>query len=259
MNVDVVLNLIMTAVMFLVFLGTLWLLRTEKREARTVLFAFAVACMLLSGLYWLSYGVLRPGTRMPFAANEIAESAMFLLFGAALNTKNRDYANHKKDIFFTALFTLANVALWIAWSGEWVDDILTGLTIGYFFYALVVWIKQTNSFPKWEWRIICVFSLVLFGTQAAIFWVPEWLKVPFDYFCYAIMMGMEAFLMFRAFRTLFVPERTKFAVADTFAAYAWTQIALFMSSGAFYYVDILLFTMCIPMMLLALKKEATAV
>ena len=84
MNVDVVLNLIMTAVMFLVFLGTLWLLRTEKREARTVLFAFAVACMLLSGLYWLSYGVLRPGTRMPFAANEIAESAMFLLFGAAL-------------------------------------------------------------------------------------------------------------------------------------------------------------------------------
>ena len=118
MNMEVVFNLIQTAVLLLVFLGTLRLLGSGMREVRTVLFAFAVASVLLSNLYWLAYDILRPGTRMPFAANEIGEWALFLLLGAALNTQS-ERMNAKREMLFAALFTAANAALWIAWSGEW--------------------------------------------------------------------------------------------------------------------------------------------
>ena len=63
MNAEVILNLFFTAVLLLVFAGTLRLLGSGKREARMVLFAFAVASVLLSNLYWLAYDILRPGTR----------------------------------------------------------------------------------------------------------------------------------------------------------------------------------------------------
>ena len=129
MNTYVVFNLFFTAILLLVFLGTLRLLASEKRDARTVLFAFAVASVLLSNLYWLAYDILRPGTRMPFAANEIGEWALFLLLGAAVRTQP-EAPSAKREVFCAALFTAANVALWIAWSGEWIQDILTGAAFG---------------------------------------------------------------------------------------------------------------------------------
>ena len=100
MNTYVVFNLFFTAILLLVFLGTFRLLELEKRDARTVLFAFAVASVLLSNLYWLAYDILRPGTRMPFAANEIGEWALFLLLGAAVRTQP-EVAELSPEIRFT--------------------------------------------------------------------------------------------------------------------------------------------------------------
>ena len=155
MNTYVVFNLFFTAILLLVFLGTIRLLELEKREARTVLFAFAVASVLLSNLYWLAYDILRPGTRMPFAANEIGEWALFLLLGAAVRTQPEVHSA-KREVFCAALFTAANVALWIAWSGEWIQDILTGAAFGYFLCMLAAQLRQEEAFPVWEWRLLGV-------------------------------------------------------------------------------------------------------
>jgi hypothetical protein len=46
---------------------------------------------------------------------------------------------------------------------------------------------------------------------------------------------------------------------EAFAAYAWTTITLYMSSGGFYIAALLLSTLCFPMMLLALRKEVAQV
>ena len=54
------------------------------RSVELVSFTFATAAMLLSLLYWLAFDILYPGQRMPFAANEIAEWAMFLSFASTL-------------------------------------------------------------------------------------------------------------------------------------------------------------------------------
>ena len=257
MNMEVVFNLLFTAVLFLVFVWTLRLLVLEKREAHVVLFAFAVASVLLSNLYWLAYDILRPGTRMPFAANEIGEWALFLLLGAALNTQS-ERLNAKREMLGAALFTAANVALWIAWSGEWIQDILTGVAFGYFLCSLTARIKQAEIFPAWEWRLFGISCPVLVAAQSAIFFVPEPMKQPLDLFCYCLLFAMLAVLMIRALRSLRSGEQSTSAVPHAFAAYAWTSITMYMSSGWFYITALLLSTLCFPMMLLALRKEVAA-
>ena len=254
MNMEVVFNLFFTAMLLLVFLGTLRLLGLEKREARMVLFAFAVASVLLSNLYWLAYDILRPGTRMPFAANESGEWALFLLLGAALNTQS-ERLNAKREMLFSALFTAANAALWIAWSGEWVDDILTGAAFGYFLCSLIAQIKLAEVFPVWEWRLLGISCPVIIAAQTAIFFVPEPMKRPLDLFCYCLLFAVAAVFLIRAVRSLGNGERSSSAVLHAFAAYAWTTITQYMSSGWFYITALMLATLCFPMMLLALKKE----
>ena len=257
MNREVVFNLFFTATLLLVFVGTLRLLESEKREARTVFFAFAVASVLLSNLYWLAYDILRPGTRMPFAANEIGEWAMFLLLGAALHP-HTVVPTAKREVFCAALFTAANVALWIAWTGEWIQDILTGAAFGYFLCMLAVQIRHEGAFPAWEWRLLGVSCPVLIAAQTAIFLVPEPMKRPLDLFCYCLLFAVMTILLIRALRSLGKAERASSAVLATFAAYAWTTVTQYMSSGWFYIAALLLATLCFPMMLLALRKEVAA-
>ena len=76
-------------------------------------------------------------------------------------------------MFFAALFTAANVALWIAWSGEWIQDILTGVAFGYFLCSLTARIKQAVGFPAWKRRILGVSCLALITVLTAIFFVPK--------------------------------------------------------------------------------------
>ena len=254
MNMEVVFNLFLTAVLLLVFLGTVRLLVSEKRDARTVLFAFAVASVLLSNLYWLAYDILRPSARMPFAANEIGEWAMFLLLGATINAQS-ERLTAKREVFFAALFTAANAALWIAWSGEWVEDILTGAAFGYFLCSLVAQIRLAEVFPAWEWQLFGISCPVLVAAQAAIFFVPEPVKQPLDLFCYGLLFAVAALLLIRAVRSLTGGGQSASTVLETFAAFAWISITLYMSSGWLYIAALLLATLCFPLMLLSLKKE----
>ena len=255
---EVVLDLIQTAVLLLTFLGTVHLLGREKRAVRAVLFAFAVVSVLLSNLYWLAYNILRPDTRMPFAANEIGELAMFLLFGAVFRTQT-EHPAAKREMLFAALFTAANAALWIAWSGEWADDVLTGAAFGYFLCCLTGQIKQTGVFPAWERRVLGAACPVLIAAQTAIFFVPEPMKRPLDLFCYFLLFAVDALLLLRAVQSLRKGSRSPSPVSEAFAANAWATITMYMSSGGFYAAAMLLSALSFPMMLLALKKEVDGV
>lgn len=96
-----------------------------RRSMAPVFFTFALVSLLMSGLYWLAYDLLRPDTRMPFAANEFGEIGGFLLLASALNAVFRGrFADARREIVCAAVFAAASTALWIGWSGEWVEDVL---------------------------------------------------------------------------------------------------------------------------------------
>ena len=257
MTADVFLNLFETAVLLFVFLGTIRPLVRGGRSLRMVFFAFAVACALLSNFYWLAYDILRPGTRMPFAANEIGEWALFLLLGASLRIESR-LSHAKWEMLCAALFAAANAALWIAWSGEWVEDILTGAAFGYFLCCLVAMIKQEGAFSVREWRLLGAACLVLIAAQTATFSAPDTMRRPLDLFCYILLFAVAAFLLLRAIWELRSGGQAPLAVCRTFAAFAWGVAAMYMSAGGFYIAALLLTTLCWPMLLLALRKEAAA-
>lgn len=120
----------------LLFLSIRLLLKnTGSLTAVFLLFFFAL--WFFADIYWLVYDILRSDARMPFAVNEFAEAAMMLPLAAALNSAvphgTRAAVRH---MIFGALFSVCNVALWIAWSGEWVQDVITGLA---FVWLLLFW------------------------------------------------------------------------------------------------------------------------
>lgn len=257
MMAEALLNLFQITVLLFVFISTVHLILREKRSLRMVFFAFAVACALLSSFYWLAYDILRPGTRMPFAANEIAEWAMFLLLGASLRLEPKPRLT-VWEALGAALFAAANAALWIAWSGEWLEDILTGTVFGYFLCCLVARIKQEDAFAAWEWRLLGASCLVLLAAQTATFLAPEPLRRPLDLFCYFLLFAVAAWLLLGAARALRGSGRDAAAVGRAFAVYAWMIVTMYMSADGFYTAAMVLDTLSLPMMLLALRKEAAA-
>lgn len=256
MTPEYILNILQTTTLLLVFLGALRLIKKEKNTVYVVFFAFAVASALLSDLYWQVYTLMRPDTRMPFAANEIGEWALFLMLGASLQTRS-DHRFAKKEIFFAALFVAANVALWIAWSGEWVQDILTGVVLAYLFCHLVAEIKQADVFAKWEWWLVGLSSLVLICAQTGTFFVTEAVRKPLDLFCYCILFAMSAYLILRAVMAYRTKSQVTQMVSRAFAAFAWTVVTLYMSDGYFYMAALILITGCFPLMLMALRREVS--
>ena len=257
MSAEVWLNLFQTATMMFVFLSTIRLIGSGLRTTKLVFFAFAVLSLLLSNLYWLAYDILRPGTRMPFAANEIAEWAMFLSLGASLDAKLlRRPAGW--EVGGAAGFAAANVGLWIAWSGEWVQDILTGAAFGYFLCCLVVRMKREKVLSSLQWRLLGGCCFVLIAAQTAIFFVPAALQRLLDLFCYLLLFAGCGCFLFAAIRSLRSNERPAAAVCRAYAADIWVVITLYMSADYYYVAALLLACLCYPLMLLALRKEAAA-
>ena len=255
MNPEVFLTLFQLAVLAAVLLAALRLLSAARGALRIVFFCFAVACLLFSDLYWLAYGLLRPETRMPFAANEICEWSSFLLLGAALKAAPPARSvSARWEMLGAALFTAACTALWIAWSGEWLQDLLTGLCFGWFLVRLAARMKGNGTLSRRAWRLAGLICTVLAAAQAATFFVPETVSAALDLCCYGLLFAGNAFLLTKAVLAL----RRGEDVCPAFLAFAWTITTLYMSSGTYYLAAVLLSTLCFPLMLLALRKEAAA-
>ena len=255
MNAEVILNLFQIVALAAALFAALRMLGTAKRSTRLIFFCFAVACFLFSDFYWLVYGLLRPDTRMPFAANEVCEWAVFLLLGASLNAKpaaGRDSA--RWEMLGAALFTAANTALWIAWSGEWMQDLFTGLCFGWYLCCLAARLKRDGVFSRPEWLLAGLACLLLIAAQTATFFVPETAAASLDLFCCALLSAGALFLLVKTGRAM----KNGRPVCPAFAALAWTMTAMYMSEGAFYLAAVLLCTLCILLMLLAIRKEAEA-
>ena len=260
MNVEAVLDLLRALVLVFILLSTFRFIGHEKFTARIVFFTLAVACILLCDLYWLAYDILRPETRMPFAANEIGEWALFLLLGAALNSgKPIRFREAKWEMLCAVLFSAANAALWIAWSGEWVQDILSGLAFAYFLCALVSQIKTEALFSVSHWRELGILCLLLVTGQASTFFISEEIRRHLDLLCYVLLFTVALFLLARAVMVIRKNSDPAHGVCGSFIAFAWVMVTMYMSEGSFHAAAYGLSAICFPLMFLALKKEVDAV
>ncbi|MCR4655794.1 MAG: hypothetical protein K5770_06150 [Lachnospiraceae bacterium] len=230
------------------------------RSVRLIFFAFAVTASLLTSFYWVAYDLLHPMTRMPFAANEIAEWAIFLSLASSIVSVAGVFSvPAKRETICALAFLTANVALWITWSGEWAQDIITGIVMGYFFFFLTSYMKQTGALPAPALRLLEIVCIIVIAANIATIFVPDHLKNTTDLAAYLLMLAADLYLIYRVILTFsrqephrirmrFLHERNAFrslpspasgkdpelSISLSFAVYAWSSLFLYMSAGLFY-------------------------
>ena len=270
-ELDIICEITAILLALTIILRTVPLLKTGKNPMTAALFLFAVVSVMLSFAYWLAYTWIRPEARMPFAANEIGEIAWFLLLASALESVFPSSAiKAKKETILTLLFAAASVALWIAWSGEWVQDIICGLAFGRFLVICVRSLKQTEAMNKTEWRALGLSCAVIIFGQTGTILVPEGVKKPLDIFCYVLMFAVLFWLLAKSIRMIKqkdgageegneeVRGDTKSPLAMSFVACAFSFSTMYMSSGWFYLAALVLCLVTLPLMFIALRREVTA-
>jgi hypothetical protein len=227
------------------------------RRVPLVFFTFAMAGLLLTDLYWMTFDILYPTTRMPFAANEICECALFLSLASTLAAMTVTLGIPAKwETLFTLVFIAANTALWIAWSGEWVQDIITGLVLGYLSIRLVKHMKQTGALPSAVWKILGIIFVLVIMAHIATFLVPEQFKDGCDLTAYLLMLGVVVYFVVRAVKSLTKGTDPQAAISLSFASCTLSNLFLYMSAGLFYNIANCCSTLAILLMFISVRKEA---
>ena len=250
------LTLFQIGTLVIVLIESIRIVETKKAIA-AAFFTFGAASVLLSDLYWLAYDILRPDTRMPFAANEIGEWAMFLLYGASLKSRHPlRWQEAKGEIAAIFVFISVSVFLWGAWSGEWIQDLLTGAAYGYYLICLFLRIKEEDIFSLCESLLLGITCTVLLTAQVSTLLVPASISEWLTSFCNALLLTGNAVFLGRAVLSFCRKETSQQVLCRVFAAFAWIITAMYMSSGIPYSISTVLLTFCFALMPLAFRKEA---
>ena len=224
-----------------------------KQQSLTVLFfCFAMVSLLLTNVYWLAHSLLRPNMRMPLAANTIGECAVFLLLSAALNSLFPDHRfSFTPQFICSVFFAVASIALWIIWSGEWLQDILGGIAFGYFLCVCVRDLYQMNSFSKKDWIALGICCTVYMSIS---FFFAE--DHPVMKIGYVLMFTTMAWFLYRTIRSARRRESAEKQIVLSSSAYACCMSGVYMSSGYWYIAAEILCLITLPLMLHAFAKGA---
>ena len=252
-------NSIELAILIYVIVRALDPISKGDHSMRVIFYLFAMISMLCSAVYWIAFDILRPDLRMPIAANEIGESAAFLLLASAMSSdKSSAFTDARKEVSLAVLFVMASVALWIGWSGEWIQDILGGFTFGYYGCVAVWDMKRREALLPWQWKLMGIIAFLLVLMEAGVFFVPDSFKKGLDLACYGLMfasLGILALIISGAFKRKTSPHAL-FAIIC--GSHFWTSSLMYMSEGPYYLASYLGTIMMFPLMLLSIRKEQEA-
>lgn len=210
-------------------------------------FVLAMLSYLFSDVYWIVYDFLKPDTRMPIAANEFGECALILLLSAGLETILTDKKKLVGEVAFACLFISANIALWIVWSGEWLQDILFGAPYIYFLWLLIRGVRTRGLMKRNESFAVLVMSVSVLVMLTVLLFVDGVGHAVLKASVLVTMFAMMLWLAIKSFR------RKDFFVATTF--FLCTSLAMFATPDPYYNVPFLANTAALPLMFMAMKKE----
>ncbi len=195
---------------------------------------------------------------MPFAVNEIGETAMFLTGTAVVNSAVRRRARLPYGILFGIfLFVAANVELWILWSGEVLQDIVVGFVFMWLFFSLARSLISEQVLTKSEWIVLGILSFSVIVCQGLTFMVPEGIKNIPDLCAYILLLAGIVFFLYGFIRVC----RADQPYAQMFLSYAiviWIVIAKYMSEGYWYNLFLTLETIGCSLWYISVRKAVKA-
>lgn len=218
--------------------------------------AFAYAAALLSDVYYLAHTLLREGMRVPFAANDIADFGLFLMLSVALCSAVGLKRGMLRGVTAAAaVFSLANIALWIGWSGEWVRDIFGGAPFGAFVCVCFCSLYLTNAVSRGERAALWALCAVIVAVETAVFFLPASWKAPVETVGYLLMGAVELWFVVRGVLALRPGRSADAAVSLGFAGYMWISVSMYMADGIPYDIFANLSTPHLLLLLLAIRKK----
>ena len=231
------------------------MIRESDRSLTAVFLTFTLSIWLLTDLYWVIYDFMRPDRRMPFAVNEIGEAAIFLLMPALLSSViNYQLLSARKQAMGTVLFAVCNVALWIAWSGEWVQDILIGAAFAYFLCSIVCALKVQRQLSKKEWVGWGIGCGLLILAQVITFFGESKTKVAVEMGCYVFLIAGTVYWAYKLIAAYKNQTSSKAMLCLVFALLSWSMMAKYMSGGMWYTVFMVAETIALLFMYLSVRK-----
>ena len=254
---------------------TVNLIRDDKDQPAAVFLAFCYALWLFCDLYWVIYDLTRPDVRMPFAANEFGEAATLLMAAATVSSAAGLSVRRIRFITVGALiFSCLNVALWIAWNGEWVQDIFFGAAFAWFLCTVADALYENNALAIRDWVVLGVICGAVLICQLLTFIVGAGADAGSDgalgaglgsnsglnagyvaeLAAYIAMAAGAAFLIWR-----FVVARRRLTapgvlLALAFAMVSWCTTSKYMSGGNWYTLFLLLEALGLPLWYVTVRK-----
>ncbi|MCR5461133.1 MAG: hypothetical protein K6F51_14795 [Acetatifactor sp.] len=245
------------AVAIPIIISTASLMRKGKNGIFPAFFTFAMMGLTMSDLYGMIFAILRPDERMPFAADEIAECAMFLLLSAGLEALAGKRKKWMPGAFlFAILYMSANIALWIAWSGEWIQDTLFGLPYVYFAYLLFRGLEYVRAWDvSGERTLAMVTGIVVLLMQALMLFITqETTKETVNLGSLAIGYGFTAWLFWKNYRSLRDQSYGEKTLYLSLTLFLWTILTSYMSDGLYYDISLGINTLSLPIVWIAVKR-----
>ncbi|MBO4750941.1 MAG: hypothetical protein J5546_11560 [Lachnospiraceae bacterium] len=235
------------------------LMKKGENGAFPAFFTFAMISYLLSDIYTILFTIIRPGERMPIAADEIAELSVLLLLIAGIQAISPRGGRklHVGALIFSILFTSANILLWIAWSGEYVQDIVFGLPYYFLIYLLVREIRACEAMKVKELLAMAAACTVVLILLVLDSFVHD--KVPknaLNAIWFAIELGIMEGLVWLALKRLGGEEEKhrKGALYVALSAFIWSVLVSYTNDGMLYVAALGVNTMVLPVVFAVVKR-----
>ena len=252
-------TVIQAVVIFFLLHHTVRKIGINIESPHRVFFAFALTAFFVSDVYWIVFDFMVTGTRMPLAANEVAESAGFLLLAAMITSLFRGRpVRALRATVITVLFSAANVAFWIGWSGEWIQDIVGGVFMAWFMVVTIRAMKSTDVLSQWKWYLFGIFCAALVVVQTLYFFVPDTQKSVCEWIGYVLAFAVQIILIVRFFRLYARKADGLTLIPLSCCCFGWSALTMYMSAGWFYSAAEYLSTLTFVMMFFAVIKHVPA-
>ena len=248
-KLDMLAFLIQDIVLVIIIYFTATKLLRSRNRYFPAFYIFALISFLLSGLYWAAYTILKADAgRMPLAADEIADSAaLFLLSTGFVADKKVDRTAHAGEVIFAIMFSIANVVLWIFWSGEWLQDIIFGIPYSYLLWLIIRGIADTKPLTTKSVIGLRIVSVAII----TIFFITEFTGRSFvlitDSVCYVMMFGLLIWLLIKSIKCMNLYVSALYLFATIFVSFGCASI--------FYDIAVLFNISAHIVLYLSLKKE----
>ncbi len=250
-------NIVQIAVLLTVAAGAFLSLGKSARPMSMAFFALGMTTYLVSDIYWIAHLLLKGGSRLPFTAADMGDFGLFLLLASASKAVFEGDSSRPPFVLTVAvsLFGLSNIALWTAWNGEWIRNLIGGIALGYYYWRVARDLWAAKALSRREWQGLLVLCVVLIGLLIGWFWLTASWRKRVEYGCYVLLFA--GIVWFYAKTVLALRSgRSKAAVSLAFATLAWSACTMYMCWDPIYYAADTAFTLTAPLALLALRQEA---